>query len=166
MKQRDVSRRQPRRDKLIDERVHDPYKMRRKLPEPTVCPQCHAVWRNGRWQWGPEPSPAHAALCHACQRINDHYPAGEVTVSGGFLAAHRDEIVALVRHLEEAQKEEHAGDRIMAIADAEDGLRITTTDIHLPRRIGHALHDAYKGDLDVHYDEKGYFLRVAWRREA
>ena len=39
---------------------------------------------------------------------------------------------------------------------------ITTTDIHLPRRIGQALHSAYKGSLDVHYDEEGYFIRVHW----
>ena len=30
--------RAPRRDRLIQERVHDPYKTRLKLPEPTVLP--------------------------------------------------------------------------------------------------------------------------------
>jgi hypothetical protein len=30
---------------------------------------------------------------------------------------------------------------------------VTTTDIHLPRRVGHALEHAYKGKLDVHYSE-------------
>jgi hypothetical protein len=43
---------------------------------------------------------------------------------------------------------------------------ITTTDIHLPRRIGEALHRAYEGDLDFHYEEEAYSIRVTWRREA
>jgi hypothetical protein len=41
--------RQPRRDRLIHEHVHDPYKTRLQLPEPTVCPQCGAVFHEGRW---------------------------------------------------------------------------------------------------------------------
>lgn len=36
---------------------------------------------------------------------------------------------------------------------------------HLPRRIADALHHAYKGELDIHYDEEGYFVRVNWKRE-
>jgi hypothetical protein len=34
----------------------------------------------------------------------------------------------------------------------------------LPRRIGHALESAWDGKLDTHYDEAGYFARVAWER--
>ena len=41
----------------------------------------------------------------------------------------------------------------------------TATDIHLPLRIGHAIVDAYKGDLDTHYDREGYFVRIRWSRE-
>ena len=32
--------------------------------------------------------------------------------------------------------------------------------------IKNVLVDAYKGDLETHYDEAGHFLRVTWRREA
>ena len=39
MKHEGDTPRQPRRDRLIHEHVHDPYKTRLKLPEPTVCPQ-------------------------------------------------------------------------------------------------------------------------------
>ena len=40
MKERNLSRRAARGDRLIREHVHDPYKTRLKLTEPTVCPQC------------------------------------------------------------------------------------------------------------------------------
>ncbi len=42
---------------------------------------------------------------------------------------------------------------------------VSTTDIHLPRRIGEALKRAYDGMLELDYDEDGYFLRASWTRE-
>ena len=66
-----------------DEGVGDPYKLRRKLPEPTRCPACGAVYHEGRWQWMDRlPANAHEELCQACHRINDEYPAGIVTLKG------------------------------------------------------------------------------------
>lgn len=52
----------------------------------------------------------------------------------------------------------------MAIASEGPSIVVDTTDIHLPRRIGKALHHAYQGDLDLHYDE-GCFIRVTWSRD-
>jgi hypothetical protein len=34
-----------RKNRLIHEHVHDPYKTKSKPPEPTVCPICYAVLR-------------------------------------------------------------------------------------------------------------------------
>jgi len=158
--------RQPRRDRLIREHVHDPYKTRLKLPEPTVCPQCGAVFHEGRWHWAPRPEPAHEELCQACHRINDRYPAGELTIAGGFVPRHKDEILQLARHQEEQEKAEHPLHRIMEIEERDGAIVVRTTDIHLPRRIGEALHHAYRGDLDFHYDEEAYFIRVRWTRYA
>jgi len=166
MKQRNLSRPVDRGDRLISERVHDPYKTRRKLPEPTLCPQCGAVYSKGRWQWAERPEQPHEALCQACHRINDDYPAGTLSLSGGFLAEHRAEILGLARRQEELEKGEHPLNRIMRIADDGGDIVITTTDIHLPRRIGEALFSAYEGELDFHYEEEAYAIRVSWRREA
>ncbi len=88
------------------------------------------------------------------------------TLSGAFLRAHRDEILGVVRNQEKLEKGEHPLHRIMGIEDDGEATVIKTTDIHLPRRIGEALHSAYQGELDFHYEEETYFLRVAWRREA
>ncbi|MBP2296767.1 BCAM0308 family protein [Azospirillum rugosum] len=164
----------PRRDRLIQEHVHDPYKRAAKLSDPTVCPQCGAVYHHGRWSWGLPAVDAVEELCQACHRTNDGYPAGTLTLSGGFVAPHRDEILAAVRHQESLEKAEHPLHRIMDIKGHDDkegggkeegGMTVTTTDIHLPRRIGEALHRAYGGDLDLHYDEGAYYARVDWRRD-
>ncbi|NIW24769.1 MAG: ATPase [Gammaproteobacteria bacterium] len=155
------------RSRNVQERRHDPYKLRGKLKEPTVCPQCGASYRNGRWTWDEAPSgEAKRQLCQACQRINDRYPAGELAIGGRFVAEHRDEILNLAKNIEEAERAAHPLNRIMSIDDVDDGLLITTTDIHLPRRIAEALDNAWNGELDMHYDEEGYFVRLNWRRDA
>ncbi len=166
MKRKDIPRRVERGDRLMRERVHDPYKTRLKLPDPTLCPQCRAVYSKGRWHWVERPEQPHEELCQACHRINDDYPAGTLTLSGGFLGKHKTEIVGLARRQEELEKGEHPLNRIMAIEDEDGTIVITTTDIHLPRRIGEALFDAYEGELDFHYEEEAYSIRVSWRRDG
>jgi len=171
MKQRDIHQSEQRHDTIkshhIEEHRHDPYKARGKLYEPTVCPQCAAMFQNGRWQWAKDtPKGAQSHVCPACHRTNDKYPAGELTLSGSFLAAHAAEIIGLARNTEEAGRREHPLQRIMRLEQAGDRIVITTTDIHLPRRIGHALVDAYKGDLDTHYSDADCFVRMTWKRDT
>jgi hypothetical protein len=165
MKDKDLSRRAARGDRLIREHVHDPYKTRLKLTEPTVCPQCGAVYHEGRWHWAERPDPAQEALCQACRRSNDGYPAGILTLSGTFLGEHRTEVLGLARHQEELEKGEHPLHRIMSIDEQGKVIVINTTDIHLPRRIGAALYSAYEGELDFHYNEESYLILVGWKRD-
>ncbi|MDF2781538.1 MAG: ATPase, partial [Geminicoccaceae bacterium] len=42
----------------------------------------------------------------------------------------------------------------MDIEERDGALVVRTTDIHLPRRIGEALHHAYRGELDFHYERR------------
>ena len=168
MKERDLARHRPHVQGTFAERVHDPYKTRLKLHDPTVCTECGALFHQGRWQWPSNPPPADAERekCQACHRIHDEYPAGWVTLSGDFVATHKDEIVHLIRHNEEREKAEHPLHRIMGIDEENGKLVVTTTDIHLPRRIGEALHHAYHGKLDFHYEREEYRLRVHWTRDG
>ena len=154
------------REQLLQELVHDSYKSSRKLPDSTLCPDCGAVYRRGRWQWAAAPEQdAHMERCPACHRVHDHFPAGYVTLSGAFFGQHRDEILHRVRHCEEAEKRDHPLERIMAIEANAEGTLVTTTAPHLARRIGDALHAAYKGELEYHYTKEENLLRVAWTRQ-
>jgi NMD protein affecting ribosome stability and mRNA decay len=153
-----------RHDKLFKERVHDAYRARLKMPEPSVCPQCGAVFKDGRWQWLEAPPGAHQQICAACQRIQDDYPAGFITLNGEFYGAHREEIMQLVHNIEKRERSEHPFNRIMKIEEKDGGTLVTTTDIHLARGIGEAIHDAYQGDLEFHYNPDEYLLRVTWTR--
>jgi hypothetical protein len=153
-----------RREKHFREARNDPYHARVKWSDPTVCPDCKAVHTAGRWHWGERPDGAKEHLCPACQRIKDKVPAGIVLLRGGYLAAHRDELLHLIRHQEALENSDHPLNRIMAIVTRPDEVEITTTDIHLPRRIGDALHHAHKGELDLNYAEEEYFVRITWTR--
>lgn len=135
----------------------------RKLRGPTCCPGCGAVYRRGRWRWEEVPAAPRAELCPAC-RATERDPTAGVTLSGDFLAAHRDEILARVRACERAANLDHPLQRILAMRRIGNALRITTTDPHLARRIGDALRAAYKGALAYRYNGKNDQLRVSWRR--
>ena len=149
-----------RREQLLQEKVHDSYKSRVKLSDPTRCPECGAVFRGGRWTWETAPEGSSENLCPACQRIRDKFPAGYVALSGEFLLQHRDEILQLARHCEENEKGRHPLQRIMSIEDRKDGVLVTTTDVHLARNIAERIHDAYKGSLAFRYNREENLIRA------
>jgi len=152
------------RDRLLPELMHDSYKAGRKLPEPTRCPDCGAVFQSGRWIWGTAPAAAHAERCPACRRIHDSFPAGFLTLKGAFLGGHRDEILHLMRNHEAKEKAEHPLQRIMGIVVSAEGVSVTTTDAHLARGLAQALYHAYKGELELHYNKEDNLLRATWSR--
>ncbi len=142
--------------------ILDPYQVQHKPTEPTVCSGCGAVYHRGRWHWGPAPQDAARGHCPACRRTADALPAGIVKLHGEIALARKDQIVGLARNEEKVEKSEHPLNRIMAINTVEDGIEIFTTDIHLPRRLGEAVKRAFHGELDLHFDQAGYFVRVDW----
>lgn len=153
-----------RLDSPIRERERDPYKVRRKLADPSACTQCRAIYRAGRWQWGRTPATAYPTVCPACQRIRDDCPAGLLTLAGRFHLEHRPEILGLLRHVEECETKQRALKRIMAVEEIGEEIRVTTADASLARNLGDALQHAYQGALDYSYPEEGGILRVRWQR--
>jgi hypothetical protein len=80
------------------------------------------------------------------------------------VALHRKDLLDLIRHEAEQESREHPLNRLMEVRELADAVHITTTDIHLPKRIGAALKRAYDGDLDVRFGDDEYAVRVVWRR--
>jgi NMD protein affecting ribosome stability and mRNA decay len=142
--------------------IRDPYEFRQKLAEGAVCSECGAVFQEGRWQWAVGAEHAPRQICAACRRIADKFPAGIVTLRGPVVQSQKDDMIRLVRNQENLEKTEHPLNRIISIDEDPQGLVITTTDIHLPRRIGEAVKRAFHGALEIDFDEGGYFVRVNW----
>lgn len=153
-----------RRDRQIEEVGHDPYHARSKVREPAVCPQCGLVFHAGRWQRLVRQAAANEHLCPACHRIKDGLPAGIITLEGAFAAENATEILNLVRNEETREASDHPLQRIMAVTREDGKTVITTTDIHLARRIGDAVVHAFHGKLNLKYSPDEYQVRAHWSR--
>jgi hypothetical protein len=152
------------RDRQIEEYLHDPYRERYKPKEPAVCPHCGVVFEHGRFHWAERPAQANEHVCPACHRIEDRFPAGYLTLSGGFFTANSSSILQLLKNEEARAKAEHPLERIMAIEMQDGGTTVTTTGVHLAKRLGDAVHSAYQGSLETKYSKDEYRVRVAWSR--
>jgi len=152
------------RDRIYDDPRHDPYQAKGKYHEPVVCRGCRAVFHHGHWAWGVAPAGAAEAECPACHRIRDKQPAGYVTLAGALTADERDALVRLAHNVEKHERAEHPLHRIIAIEEDADRVLVTTTDTHLPQRIGEAVRHARKGQLEIVYGQDEYAVRVHWRK--
>ncbi len=153
-----------RRDKMLQQERQDTYRSKGKYTEPTVCSGCGAVYEGGRWSWGTALAGAARAVCPACRRVADRLPAGRVELSGEFLEGHRQEILNLVRNTEAAEKGDRPMERIISIDNGGGLTVVTTTGIHVARRIGEALSRSYQGDLAYRYGDGEDTIRVSWTR--
>ncbi|RMF58694.1 MAG: ATPase [Calditrichaeota bacterium] len=153
-----------RMDRMIKEKRHDAYQEHTKWPEPTLCTRCGAVFVNGRWTWNTPPERAHKTVCPACRRKAHRLPAGYVEIKGTFFKQHRDEILGLIQNVEKREKSERPLESIIETKNGTDGALISTTGIHLARRIGEALARSYKGELSFQYPEEDKLIRVTWER--
>lgn len=154
-----------RRDRLIKERIHDPYMQRVKSKDPMVCPECGASYIEGRWTWKKPDHVASRDLCPACQRIEDKVPAGLLTLKGSFVTTHWDEIENLIRNTEEREKEYHPLKKLMSIdKESKDTFVVKTTEFTLARNILTDLESAYEGSITFHYGTTDPMFRGEWLR--
>lgn len=150
-------------------RRHEPetesYRMAGKPHDPTLCPTCGAAFLHGHWQWTEgRIDAAEHMVCPACRRTADALPAAMVTIDGPFAHAHRDEILALVRHESEHEMERHPLNRLMEVVEDGEIMRLTTTEPHLANRLATALHAAYAGTLERHWARGDTLARFSWMR--
>ena len=153
-----------RQDRRIVDADHDPYHATRKIKSPAVCPDCSAVYRDGRWTWQAASEDADQHRCPACQRIADKVPAAFLTIRGKFFRKHRREILNLIDNYATRERQAHPLKRIMSTEDLERSYVLNFTEAHLARGIGDALHNAYGGNIEYQYSKGDIMLRVTWRR--
>lgn len=153
-----------RKDRLVKEKEHDVYHSRTKLSDATLCSGCGAVFRKGRWVWGAPPQDAKETSCPACRRTAEGFAAGVIELQGVFFGEHHDEILNLVKNVEDKEKANHPLERIMSIEERSDRTVVSTTGIHVARGIGSALSSAYAGELSMRYLDGENGIQIRWVR--
>jgi hypothetical protein len=127
-----------------------------------VCTECRVFQHGGRWHWGAPPLvELEAGLCPACQRVRERYAAGTLRLPADFLAQ-REEVLQMIRHVEQAEKPEHPLERLMEIADSGGELVVTTTGVHLARQIAHKLAKRFHRKPRFNYADDEQLVHVEW----
>ena len=149
----------------------NPYHEDKKYPEPTDCPRCHLMYRNGRWQLKDETTEtlgatqkSHSSHCPACKRGIDRLPAGLLYLTGPYLEKHTEEILNIVSNQSTSAAAQRPLQRIMWIEKTNDTTEIATTSSHLAQRIGKAIEDACKGTLKIKHADEAQLVRLYWER--
>ncbi len=157
-----------RRDRLVQEYRHDPYFLRQKYHEPSICRECGVVFQDGIFEWlRNPPTDAQAITCPACLRIQEDYEGGFVVLEGEYLSQHWEDIRNLIENTEDREQRQRPLERILEWRTQEDGsVVIRTTYEHLARRIAEAVQRACKGELDLRYPGEEKYVRAHWRRDT
>ncbi len=160
------------RKKAIDSAL-DPYLNKVNPADRAFCARCGAVYHNKRWSLeevkrpiAPVKGTHGGVLCPACQKIRDGFVGGFVTLRGGFVKAHRDEIRNLIHNKEKLATSHNPLERIIEMRETADGMEVTTTTEKFAQRLGAMLRKAYKGDVEYKWSEDVKLARVIWSRDA
>ncbi|MDD5748035.1 MAG: BCAM0308 family protein [Actinomycetota bacterium] len=136
------------------------------------CPQCGAIFDGRRWVLEPDErlerelkKGYESSFCPGDSAIKDGKIGGVVKIGGKFFDAHMDEITALLENVAERARKRNIASRIVKTEKLGNGLVVETTDEHLAEKIGKEIHKAFKGDLEIRWQEKDRFVRVSWKRD-
>ncbi|GMR04439.1 MAG: BCAM0308 family protein [Thermodesulfobacteriota bacterium] len=150
----------------------DPYLMKISPEDMAVCKKCGAVYHNKRWSLDADTvkmafsGKATEVLCPACQKIKDGFAGGFVTIQGGFIKDHSEEILNLVRNKEKRAMHNNPLDRIIEIKKKSGSIEIKTTTDKLAQRIGQMVKKTFNGDIEYKWSSDVKLARVVWTRDA
>lgn len=149
----------------------DPTRVRRHLPDDTVCARCGSVVEHQRWTLDPARAELLVAAgtpqvvtCPACRMSDEHLPEGIVTLRGSYWPRHRDMILNQIRHEEEEARQDNPLERILSVREEDGCLVLETTNEKLAQKLGRALEKAHKGDTRYHWSDGNPLVRVDWER--
>jgi hypothetical protein len=96
--------------------------------------------------------------------MEDHNPGGVVTLSGPYLATHKDEILNSIKQQEAKSREKNPIGRIMEIREEGGSITVTTTEDKLAQKLGREVYKSQKGELHYQWSHDQHMVRVQWMR--
>lgn len=154
----------------------DPYLNRIDPVDLSVCRDCGSLYHGKKWiaadqitsELGTRAAKREESnvYCPACQKIKDKYPEGFVTIQGGFVKEHREEILRLINNKQEMASSFNPLEKIMEIRETRGGkIEITTTTDKFAQRIGKILKKTFNGSTEYKWSEDTKLARVIWTRD-
>lgn len=162
---------EPRDHNLHPDESPDPYLNDPPRHEPARCSVCGNIYANKRWYHSDqyelaETEEAHSFTCPGCQKVQDNYYFGELSVSGQFIAEHHEEISGLIQNEVHRRQKKNPLSKLVEVEvdkDAEQPeIIFHTTTGKLTELLSQALEKAFGGQLDL--TESGPVTRANWRR--
>lgn len=150
----------------------DPYLNREPPRDMALCKRCGAVYHEKRW-YKREDLPEKLenkpntglVFCPGCQKFRDKYPGGYLTIEGGFVEEHGDEIVRLIENKEDRQIYINPLEKVMDIRRRDGRIEVETTTDKLAQRIGLIIQKAFNGEITYKWSADNRTARVVWRRD-
>ena len=149
----------------------DPFLPQDGLKEPSLCSHCKSVYNHNRWSQDSESyrelelsAKVNWITCPACQKVEAGYPEGIVTLRGGYLWEHEDEIRHILQNEETKAYAKNPLERIIRMTRDKDQLVIETTEEKLAEHLGRVLHRAHSGELRITWAGNPDICRVNWER--
>ena len=150
----------------------DPYLSKASPEDMSSCAKCGAVYHSKRWAHREDAAPMTApavkkaaVLCPACQQIRDKFAQGFVTLQGGFVKDHKEEILNLIKNKETLASHTNPLERIMEITESGGSIEITTTSDKLAQMIGRVVAKAFSGEVEYKWSDDVKLTRVVWTRD-
>jgi NMD protein affecting ribosome stability and mRNA decay len=152
-------------------RVEDPY-LPEEGQEASICTECNALYQNKRWFYDENlarklggTEKVRQVVCPTCRKVKEQYPEGYLTLSGGFFAERKDEVITLLKNEAFRVSSRSVLDRVITMTEeGKDQLVVKTTTEKLAQHLGRAVYRASKGELDFRWSETNPLVRVYWTR--
>jgi len=150
----------------------DPYLNKEAPDEMALCKKCGSVYHAKRWYaQGSLPESLSGArnselvFCPACQKIKDGYAEGYLSIEGGFVREHADEIMSAIDNKEEMAFQINPLEQIVEIRRFEDRIEVQTTTDKMAQRLGQLLHKTFSGEIAYKWSSDTKLARVVWTRD-
>lgn len=126
------------------------------------CTDCGLAEHRGRWtRRAPALALVTPGCCPACQRIRDRYPAGTLRVPLALLE-NGHSLRQRIHNVEAAERREHPLERLMSLDESDGDLVVTTTGVHLARRLAHELSRQLHARPRLRYADGEKLVHVQW----
>jgi len=139
-----------------------------RLPEPSACERCGAVfskrvWRQGRRVSGALLDTVRWTVCPACEQAGAATGLGRLLQRGDYVAAHETEIRRRIANVAARSAHTQPERRVSSIDRAGDALEVITTSQKLAHRLARELEKAFGGRVTYAWSDDGS-LFASWKR--